>query len=92
MKSSSPDGIVISTGIQKHVNEGIKSKRCDGSGSGGRLNRPLALLEITKKLKNCNVMTFLCHCISYIYLTQSDCFKNCVLTFPFQIQSTKDHK
>ena len=52
------------------MNEGInKSKGCDGSGSGGRLNRPLALLEIKKNFKNCNVMSFLYH---YIFLHKSD--------------------
>jgi len=44
------------------VNEGINtSKGCDGSGSGGRLNRPLALLEIKKKLKIHDVMSFIYH-------------------------------
>lgn len=75
VKPSSPDGIVISTGIQKHVNECInKSKGCDGSGSGGRLNCPLALLEIkTKQNKTplqCDELSPSLY--SYVSLTQSD--------------------
>lgn len=38
--------VLLSALVYKYVNEGIKSKGCDGSGSGGRLNRPLALLQI----------------------------------------------
>lgn len=64
-----PHGIAISTGIQKHVNEGInKSKGCDGSGSGGRLNRPLALLQIK------NIDQKMQHELDhYILLHTSDC-------------------
>lgn len=86
-----PHGIAISTGIQKHVNEGInKSKGCDGSGSGGRLNRPLALFQI--KNTDQKMQHELYH---YILLHTSDSshfHPKIMLPSLFQPQTSKDHK
>lgn len=86
-----PHGIAISTGIQKHVNEEInKSKGCDGSGSGGRLNRPLALLQIKNRYQKMQHDELSLSLYSLTYT--SDSSKNYVLSFLFQTQTRKDHK
>lgn len=53
------------------MNERIKSKGCDGSGSGGRLNRPLVLLKTKIKKLSCDDLSSMT-IFSYINLTQSD--------------------